>query len=54
MRKVLKMSKKFKTVKAAYDRGNWDKTMVGNAVVKGWITAEEYQLITGDVYENNS
>lgn len=54
MRKVLKMSKKFKTVKAAYDRGNWDKAMVGNAVVKGWITAEEYQLITGDVYEDNS
>ena len=54
MRKVLKMSKKFKTVKAAYDRGNWDKAMVRNAVVKGWITAEEYQLITGDVYEDNS
>lgn len=44
------MSKKFKTVKAAYDRGSWNKEMVTNAVVKGWITAEEYQLITGEVY----
>ena len=26
------MSKKFKTVKAAYDRGSWNKEMVANAV----------------------
>lgn len=45
------MSKKFSTVKAAYDRGSWNKVMVANAVVKGWITAEEYQLITGEAYE---
>lgn len=45
------MSKKFATVKAAYDRGSWNKAMVANAVVKGWITAEEYQLITGEAYE---
>lgn len=44
------MSSKFKTVKAAYDRGSWNKTMVANAVVKGWITAEEYEQITGEVY----
>lgn len=44
------MSKKFKTVKVAYDRGSWNKEMVANAVVKRWITAEEYQIITGDVY----
>lgn len=44
------MSKKYNTVKAAYDRGSWNKTMVANAVVKGWITAEEYQTITGEVY----
>jgi len=45
------MSKKFATVKAAYDRGSWNKTMVKNAVVKGWITEEEYLEITGEVYE---
>jgi len=44
------MSKKYKTVKAAYDRGSWNKEMVGNAVEKGWITAEEYELITGEAY----
>lgn len=44
------MSKKFMTVKAAYDRGSWNKTMVANAVVKGWITAEEYEIITGEAY----
>jgi len=45
------MSKKYNTVKAAYDRGTWNKEMVANAVVKGWITAVEYELITGEPYE---
>ena len=44
------MSKKFQTVKAAYDRGNWNKQMVRNAVIKGWITEDEYKLITGEDY----
>ncbi len=44
------MSRKFNTVKAAYDRGSWNKAMVANAVSKGWITAEEYEIITGEVY----
>ena len=44
------MSRKFNTVKAAYDRGTWNKAMVRNAVVKGWITEEEYALITGEDY----
>ena len=48
------MSKKFKTVKAAYDRGSWNKEMVANAVIKNWITAEEYQLITDDVFPGES
>lgn len=47
------MSKKFNTVKAAYDRGNWTKQMVANAVVKGWVTAEEYEIITGELYEED-
>lgn len=45
------MSPKFNKVKGYYDRGLWNKTMVHNAVVKNWITTEEYQQITGDVYE---
>lgn len=44
------MSKKFNLVKSYYDKGMWNKEMVRNAVVKGWITAEEYELITGERY----
>ena len=44
------MSPKFEKVKKYYDSGLWNKTMVRNAVVKGWITTEEYTLITGEVY----
>lgn len=45
------MSPKYNKVKQYYDSGLWNKTMVHNAVVKGWITAEEYFEITGEVYE---
>lgn len=45
------MSKKYELVKVYYDAGLWSKTRVRNAVIKGWITAEEYELITGEVYE---
>lgn len=45
------MSPKFEKVKKYYDSGLWNKKMVANAVVKGWITAEEYQLIVGEPYE---
>ena len=41
---------KFEKVKDYYDRGLWTKTMVRNVVGK-WITAEEYELITGEPYE---
>ena len=44
------MSKKYNLVKRYYD-GLWNKEMVHNAVVKGWITAAEYEEITGEVYE---
>ena len=44
------MSKKYEMVKAAYERGSWNKAMVRNAVVKGWITAEEYAEIVGEPY----
>lgn len=45
------MSLKFEKVKGYYDAGLWNKAMVKNAVKKGWITAEEYQMITGEPYE---
>lgn len=45
------MSKKFPVVKKYYDKGLWTKTAVHNAVVKEWITAEEYYIITGKAYE---
>ncbi|MCD8089537.1 MAG: XkdX family protein [Clostridiales bacterium] len=44
------MSKKYNIVKNYYDRGLWPASRVGSAVVKGWITAEEYEEITEEVY----
>lgn len=41
---------KFEKVKRYYDNGYWSIAMVRNAVVKGWITAEEFKTITGEVY----
>lgn len=43
-------SPKFEKVKNYYDSGLWNKKMVKNAVVKAWITPEEYEEITGEVY----
>jgi hypothetical protein len=40
----------FDTIKKYYDKKFWSKKMVANAVVKGIITPEEYQMITGDQY----
>ena len=47
----MKMSKRYEQVKSYYDNGLWNKHRVYNAVVKGWITAEEYEEITGEPYE---
>lgn len=44
------MSKKYTKVKGYYDKGFWSLRQVGDAVKKGWITAEEYQEITGEDY----
>ena len=44
------MVSKFNKVKTYYDKGLWNKAMVRNAVAKEWITAEEYEEITGEVY----
>ena len=44
------MSKNFDKVKGFYDAGLWSIGMVRNAVER-WITAEEFQEITGEEYE---
>ena len=44
------MSNKFEKVKSYYERGMWDISRVRNAVVKGWITAEEFFMITDEIY----
>ena len=44
------VSPKFEKVKGYYEDGLWNKTMVKNAVKKGWITAAEYKIITGEKY----
>ena len=38
---------KFDKVKFYYNNGYWDKARVADAVVKKWITVEEYQEIIG-------
>ena len=43
-------SPKFEKVKNYYDKGLWNEEMVRNAVVKGWITEEEYSEIVGENY----
>ena len=44
-------SKRFDLVKGYYDAGDWKLKAVRNAVKRGWITAEEYEEITGEVYD---
>lgn len=39
------MSDKFEVVKQYYDMGMWSEERVKNAVVKGWITANEFCAI---------
>lgn len=43
-------SEKFGTVSNYYKNRLWTKAQVRNAVGK-WITAEEYEEITGEKYE---
>lgn len=45
------MSTKYEKVKKYYDAGLWNEKMVKNAVRKSWITAEEYESITGKRFE---
>lgn len=45
------MSKNFDKIKKWYDRGIWKEKQVHDAVEKGQLTPEEYELITGQPYE---
>ena len=45
------MSKYYNLVKKNYDNGFWSIDKVRDAVVKGWITPEEFYDITGETYE---
>ena len=45
------MSSKYEKVLRYYRTGMWNIAQVHNAVVKGWITEEEYSMITGENYE---
>ena len=44
-------SKMFEKIKSWYETGIWSGEWVRNAVVKGKITAEEYQEITGEPFQ---
>lgn len=44
-------SSRYDLVKSYYDSGAWKKKAVRNAVIKHWITAEEFKEITGEDYE---
>lgn len=41
---------KFEKIKEYFERGFWDIARVRNAVIKGWITPEEFKIITGEEY----
>lgn len=43
-------SVKFEMIKGFYFQGLWSETKVRNAVMKAWITAEEFKEITGEDY----
>lgn len=44
-------SAKYEKVKGYYDSGLWNEDKVRNAVVKSWITEDEYTEITGLPYD---
>ena len=51
-------SEKYELIWGYYKKGYWPKKWVHNAVIHpdataGWITAEEYKLITGEDYIPN-
>lgn len=43
---------KFEKVKHYYDTGLWSISRVRDAVIKDWITSEQYAEITGKEYDD--
>lgn len=43
----------FETMKRLYKK-TMNKTVVANAVTKGYITAEQYERIVGEAYEQRN
>ena len=44
------MSEKYQKVKKSHDSGLWNVKMARNAAEKKWITADEFEEITGMKY----
>lgn len=40
----------YETLKRLYDTSKLTKVMLGRAIGKGWITADDYKTITGEDY----
>lgn len=45
------MSKDYEKIKADYDNGSWKISRARFAVKSGWITKEEFEVITGKKYD---
>lgn len=41
----------YERIKRLYEEGKLNKQGIANAVLKGWITPEQYEGITGEPYE---
>lgn len=50
-KKAAAHSPNYEKVKNYYNKGLWSIDRVRNAVIKGWITPEEFEEITGQPYE---
>lgn len=48
------MMSKFDKVQGYFEAGLWDLSRVKNAVRKSWITAAEYETITGEPFEEGA
>lgn len=52
--RIMAKKSKFEMVKNFYDNGLWKEKRVRDAVIKGWISPENYREITGQNYEDNN
>lgn len=46
------MSAKFELLKKYFDYGLWNKEKLKNAVIKDWISKDEFELITDEEYSS--